>query len=170
MSKENPNIFKQLLFILVPYWKGERKREAWGLLSIVILFLLLAASLDAFKSYIPKWLVNALTAHNGPLFYKYILLAVVMLSISVPLVTLGHYFVDKLAISWRRWFNVNLLERYLKNKAYYNLGLYSDVDNPDQRLAEDLNDFTRASVRLFGRIGFISNRVGRYCASPPCDF
>lgn len=154
MPEEQTNIIKQLFFILTPYWKSNKKHEAWGLLLIVILFLIVSAANDAFKTYIPKWLVNALVAHNSPLFYQFVLLGAVMLAISVPITALTFYFFDKLAVSWRRWFNLNLLERYFNNKAYYNLGLYSDIDNPDQRLASDLNDFTQASVQLLGKIGY----------------
>jgi putative ATP-binding cassette transporter len=154
MNKQSFTTLKQLCRILVPYWKSEKKAEAWCLLCTVMVILFLHSANDAFKSFLPKWLVNALTAHDGPLFHKYMLLAVGMLLISIPLVTLSHYFVDKLAVSWRRWFNRNLLERYLKNKAYYNIGIYSDIDNPDQRLAEDLNDFTQSSSKLFAQVGF----------------
>ncbi|NCC51328.1 MAG: ABC transporter ATP-binding protein/permease [Spartobacteria bacterium] len=154
MNKPSFTTLKQLCRILAPYWKSEKKVEAWCLLSTVMVILFLHSANDAFKSFLPKWSVNALAAHDGPLFHKYMLLAVGMLLISIPLVTLSHYFVDKLAVSWRRWFNRNLLDRYLKNKAYYNIGIYSDIDNPDQRLAEDLNDFTQSSSTLFAQVGF----------------
>jgi len=153
MARKRTNIFKQLFFILTPYWKGEKKWEAWGLLSIVVIFLILLSLNDAYKTYIQKWLFNSLSAQNYQLFYQFVLLAVVMLSLSVIITALGLYFVDKLGVSWRRWFNINLLDRYLKNKAYYNMGLYSDVDNPDQRLAEDLNAFTQESIQLLATVG-----------------
>lgn len=153
-NKERFVILKQLWFILRPYWKGDKKSEAWRLSAIVLSFLILFAANNAFKTYIPKWLVNALAAHDSVLFYKLILLGVVMLSISVPIETLSIYFVERLGVSWRRWFNLDLLNRYFQNKAYYNMGLYSDIDNPDQRLAEDLNDFTEASTKLFFKICF----------------
>ncbi|MCL5260260.1 MAG: ABC transporter ATP-binding protein/permease [Gammaproteobacteria bacterium] len=152
-DKERFTTLKQLWSILKPYWNGEKKSEAWRLLSVVILFLITFSIINAFKTFIPKWMINALAAHNGKLFYQFLLLGVVGLSISIPLEALLHYFIDKLGVCWRRWFNMNLLIRYFQNKAYYNMGLYSDVDNPDQRLAEDLNDFTQSSVQLFARIG-----------------
>ncbi|MCK4870687.1 MAG: hypothetical protein KAS93_06230, partial [Gammaproteobacteria bacterium] len=153
MPKKRFTTLRQLWFILTPYWKSDKKLEAWGLLSIVLFILVVASLNNAFKTYIPKWLINALSAHNSAQFHKFVLLAVVMLSFSVFIVTLGIYFVDKLGVSWRRWFNVNLLDRYLANKSYYNMSLYSDVDNPDQRLAGDLNDFTQSSIELFKTLG-----------------
>lgn len=152
-KKKNSNTFKQLLFLLTPYWKSKKKMEAWSLLSIVLVLLIVVSANDAYKTYIQKWVVNALAVHHIALFYKYIWLAVLMLALSVVITALGLYFIDKLGVSWRRWFNTELLDRYLKNKAYYNMGLYSDVDNPDQRLASDLNDFTQASINLLATIG-----------------
>jgi len=152
-NKERFVTLKQLCSILAPYWKSEKKLEAWGLFSIVISFLILFSLNNAFKTYIPKWAIDSLSAHNSKLFYQTILLGIIALTVSIPMETLTRYFIDKLGVSWRRWFNMNLLTRYFQNKAYYNMGTYSDIDNPDQRLAEDLNDFTQFSVKFFATIG-----------------
>jgi putative ATP-binding cassette transporter len=132
----------------------KKKSEAWRLSIIAAVFLFLLASNNAFKTYLTKWAIDALTVHDSRLFYEIMLFAIFMLAISVPIEALPLYFVDKLSVSWRRWFNGNLLTRFLQNKAYYNIGIYSDVDNPDQRLAEDLNDFTQSSVTLVAKLGF----------------
>lgn len=40
-----------------------------------------------------------------------------------------------------------VLQLYYSNRAYYNLG--SEIDNPDQRIAEDVRSFTAFSLTLF---------------------
>ncbi|MCG8551674.1 MAG: ABC transporter ATP-binding protein/permease, partial [Desulfobacterales bacterium] len=40
----------------------------------------------------------------------------------------------------------NFIDKYLKNRAYYSLTTDSDVDNPDQRIAEDLSSLTVTSL------------------------
>lgn len=37
---------------------------------------------------------------------------------------------------------------YTTNRVYYNLERNSDIDNPDQRISEDVNTFTSYSLQL----------------------
>ncbi len=53
-----------------------------------------------------------------------------------------------LQIRWRRWLTRQFLHEWLADRAYYNISLTADraavgTDNPDQRVAEDLRDFTQ---------------------------
>ncbi len=60
-----------------------------------------------------------------------------------------YYFVrDKLGILWRRWLTNRFLGRYFKDRAYYELTSNHAIDNPDQRIADDINSFTQQSLRF----------------------
>jgi putative ATP-binding cassette transporter len=50
---------------------------------------------------------------------------------------------------WRRWLTNHFLDKYFHNRAYYDINFYADVDNPDQRISEDINTFTRNSLKFF---------------------
>jgi ABC-type uncharacterized transport system fused permease/ATPase subunit len=64
---------------------------------------------------------------------------------------------QRLAIKWRKWMTERILNLYFfnPNQVYYRLerGMSGDrsgvVDNPDQRIAEDVRAFTRYSLSLF---------------------
>ncbi len=135
--------------LITPYWKGDMKKQAWRLLMILILMIILMSGINAFKTYISKWAINALTNKNKKEFYNVIFLAVISLGISAPIVALKLYYQNKLSLFWRKWFNLNILKRYFDHAAYYKMSLYSDVDNPDQRIAEDLNNFVQQSANFF---------------------
>ncbi len=67
-----------------------------------------------------------------------------------------------LQIRWRRWLTRQFLSEWLADRAYYNISLTVDraaigTDNPDQRIAEDLRDFTDTSLSL--SLGLLSNIV-----------
>ena len=47
---------------------------------------------------------------------------------------------------WRRWLTHNFLDTYFRNTAFYKLAFNADIDNPDQRIAEDINTFTIRSI------------------------
>jgi putative ATP-binding cassette transporter len=63
-----------------------------------------------------------------------------------------------LQIEWRSWLNERFLTHWLKDRAYYRLELVNrGVDNPDQRIAEDLRLFVDNTLDL--GIGLLSSVV-----------
>ena len=54
-----------------------------------------------------------------------------------------------LQIKWREWMTDRYLVQWLKNRAYYRLKLAgNDMDNPDQRISEDINQFVALTLSL----------------------
>ena len=54
-----------------------------------------------------------------------------------------------LSVSWREWMTDRCLQLYSSNRVYYNLERGSEIDNPDQRITEDVRSFTAFSLTLF---------------------
>lgn len=66
--------------------------------------------------------------------------------IGTPIVVLFDYLRDKLGLYWRQWFTNRFLDKYLQNRAYYRVNNDKAIDNPDQRISEDIRAFTRTSL------------------------
>jgi putative ATP-binding cassette transporter len=64
----------------------------------------------------------------------------------VPIYALYYYVRDTLGLRWRRWLTDRFLARYFHQRAYYRLNTATGIDNPDQRIAEDINSFTQQSL------------------------
>jgi putative ATP-binding cassette transporter len=59
------------------------------------------------------------------------------------------YFQQMLMIEWRTWMTERYLADWLKDRAYYRLQLLDrGTDNPDQRIADDLNGFVDLTLTL----------------------
>jgi putative ATP-binding cassette transporter len=59
------------------------------------------------------------------------------------------YFQQILLIEWRTWLNEHLLSQWLRERAYYRLQLADrGIDNPDQRIADDLRIFAEKTLEL----------------------
>jgi putative ATP-binding cassette transporter len=55
-----------------------------------------------------------------------------------------------LGISWRRWLTHYFLDKYFGDRAYYEIGsFHTNIDNPDQRITEDIRAFTQYSMGIF---------------------
>src|SRR5205823_297048 len=52
---------------------------------------------------------------------------------------------DRMRLWWRQWLTQHLFERYLTARAYHRLK-GAPVDNPDQRITEDVRTFTEQSL------------------------
>lgn len=59
---------------------------------------------------------------------------------------LRDYAREKLSLRWRSWMTSYYMERYLKNKTFYKIQSQSTIDNPDQRIVDDLSSFTGTAL------------------------
>ncbi|MGB9107219.1 MAG: ABC transporter ATP-binding protein/permease, partial [Telluria sp.] len=93
-------------------------------------------------------LTSALAAKNGGRFWKSVRECLFILLFAVPVYAFYYYMRDLFGNLWRRWLTGRFLDGYLKGRKYYELGGDSEIDNPDQRIAEDINTFTGRSINF----------------------
>ncbi|MFI3256429.1 MAG: SbmA/BacA-like family transporter, partial [Psittacicella sp.] len=66
------------------------------------------------------------------------------------------YLTQGLVIIWTKHLNKQMLGDYFKNKNYYKTQFSRTIlENPDQRIQQDITDFTTVSINLF--LSFFSN-------------
>lgn len=53
---------------------------------------------------------------------------------------------DTLSVRWRSWTTSCYMDRYLKNQTFYKIQSQSIIDNPDQRIVDDLSSFTGTAL------------------------
>jgi putative ATP-binding cassette transporter len=63
-------------------------------------------------------------------------------ALAVPVAVLYRFTADRLALAWRQWMTERLVRRYFSNRVYYSIRGAETIDNPDQRIAEDVKLFT----------------------------
>ena len=67
----------------------------------------------------------------------------------MPVISLYRFTRLKFGRYWREWLTNNFIERYFANRAFYLLdsnAQNSDIDNPDQRISEDIKNFTMVTL------------------------
>ncbi|HET9929900.1 MAG TPA: ABC transporter ATP-binding protein/permease [Polyangiaceae bacterium] len=132
--------------IAKPYWTSEERWGARGLLVLLVLLLLGETEFGVLFNEQSGEFTSALAARDGARFWRSIRVFFALLVVAVPINGFYYYVRDTLAIHWRRWLTFHLLGKYFRHRAYYELGADSAVDNPDQRIAEDINTFTQRSL------------------------
>ena len=58
------------------------------------------------------------------------------------IVVIYRYMQQKLGLYRRRWLTNNFLDKYFHQRSYYHLNSDKKIDNPDQRISQDINSFT----------------------------
>ena len=131
-----------------PYWFSQEKRGAVALLSLLIILSVSSSSFLVIETIQRGELVSSLAAKDSDRFSRTILLLFGIIIATIPLISFKTYVQGKLSLYWRRWLTHRFLHRYFDNLNFYRLNFSQDLDNPDQRIAEDINNFTQQSLYL----------------------
>ena len=130
----------------------QRRWIPWLMLGVIILMLLSVNGINAGITFIARDLTNALIARNPESSYRNLWVYGICFMAALPIRTLQYYLTAKLSLIWRDWLTKSLISDYLKDRAYYilnpNEGAGGDVDNPDQRMADDTKDFTKEALKF----------------------
>jgi putative ATP-binding cassette transporter len=140
--------WKQFIRVAKPYWLGDQKGRAWCLLALLIVLMLVETKLAVMLNDQSGEMTSALAARDGGRFWKSVRACLLVLALAVPSYAFYYYMRDLFANQWRRWLTGRFLDGYLKGRKYYELGSSSEIDNPDQRISEDINTFTGRSIHF----------------------
>ena len=131
-----------------PYWFSQEKRGALVLLSLLIFLSVSSSAFLVVETLQRGELVSSLAANDSHRFSKSLLLLFGVILATIPLISLKTYIQGKLSLYWRKWLTHNFLGGYFENLNFYHLNFCEEIDNPDQRIAEDINYFTQQSLYL----------------------
>jgi vitamin B12/bleomycin/antimicrobial peptide transport system ATP-binding/permease protein len=160
-----------------PYFMTSEERwSARGLLAAILAMRLSIVGLTVILSFWRAEFYNALQDKDWKAFVELLLTYhrtdggimpgfVVLSTVWIALFVYAVYVTQYLQIRWRRWLTREYLQRWLADRAYYRISLTTDkaavaTDNPDQRISEDLNDFTTTTLSL--AVDFLSNIVSLF--------
>ena len=149
MNRFNLKVFKRLWRLIKPYWVSNEK---WGAIAILVLLLLLTLAYTFISVSITRFqgdLISALTKLDRERFMKTIWMFLGVLVFYVPVSASSQYLQYRLSNYWRKWMTYDFIGRYLGDRSFYQLGNDSELDNPDQRIAEDIKSFTEESLNFF---------------------
>ena len=122
------------------------RRRAWTLLAIVLVLSLSVTGINAAFSYIGNYFTNALVKKNQDMAYLYVTVYFVGFLIGIPVVAFYGYMRDYMGMHWREWMTNVFMGNYFKHRNYYEVEADGSIDNPDQRITEDIRSFTRTSL------------------------
>ncbi|MDE2576068.1 MAG: ABC transporter ATP-binding protein/permease [Rhodospirillales bacterium] len=164
-----------------PYFRSEEKWSARLLLASIIALNLAMVGMSVILSFWNRAFYNSLQDKDYKSFLDLLFFykptpgsgffgimpgfcEVAALYILVAVYTT--YLNQWLRIRWRRWLTGRFLDRWLADRAYYRISLQQaagngvGTDNPDQRIADDLNSFVTDTLSL--SLDLLSNVVSLF--------
>jgi len=149
------HLWRNFWMLLKPFW-ASKEGKTKGLLLLLVVLGLTAGSVYLQK-VLNSWhnqFYNSIQSYDFPEFKSLLLTFCWLAAIWVLVGVHRTYFNQMLQIVWRRWMTQNRIVHWLENNNFYRLQLTDrQTDNPDQRIAEDINEFVSSSLSL--SIGYL---------------
>src|SRR5689334_17825559 len=127
--------WSRFVAITRPFFRSEARWLAFGLLLLLIIFILSLNGLNVLGSFVNNGVVTALEERQA---HRFALLAMVWAGVFVAATAVEafkRYTEGRLRLRWREWLTRHLIGKYLSGRVYYRLNGRRDIDNPDQRIS-----------------------------------
>ncbi|MFZ4774393.1 MAG: ABC transporter ATP-binding protein/permease [Terrimicrobiaceae bacterium] len=135
-------ILKRLAQISKAFFFTANRREVRLLVAAMLGLCLAVGMLQIFVSFAGRNFVTSLVQRDSTGFYRNLWIYLASFALAVPVGVFYRYTSERLSLLWRQWMTHLLVKRYFFNRAYYRLRSSNRVDNPDQRISEDVKSFT----------------------------
>ncbi|BCX12530.1 MAG: ABC transporter ATP-binding protein [Thermosynechococcus sp.] len=135
-------VFVLLRQDLLPRW------QAWALLGLLLMLSLSVSGLNVIISFVGRFFQTALAEKNAETYWRFLWVYAAVFVVGTPIVVIYRYVREYLGLRWRDWLTRHFLDRYFQNRAYYTIENQGEIDNPDQRITEDVRSFTQTSLQF----------------------
>jgi len=132
------HIAKTFWMVAGAYWKSKEKWPAIGLLAAVVFAICMRVLTVVILNSTNGKFFNSLQNKDQTAFYQNSAFVAILLSIQLTMVVAAAFCSQMLEIRWRLWLTDSYITKWLQNQAYYRMRFDGRVDNPDQRISEDV--------------------------------
>jgi len=139
------------------YFTGRRAVPVWVMLAVLLVLVLLSVRVTVLISYFSNDMFSSLqTAFEGTAigsekikesgiqgFWMSLVHFSILATLFIVRLLLDIYLTQRFIVAWRMWLTGHLTDDWLEGRAYYrDLFIDDTIDNPDQRIQQDVDIFT----------------------------
>ena len=153
---ENTRLTRHNLWRLArPYFASSEKKIGLTALFVLIALTLGGSAVGAWMTQFTKQFYDAIEQKNASVFWSSSTFIMVIFFIMASVFAFTQWLRQWLEFRWRRKLTQDLVDRWFDNNAFYRIERRQQVDNADQRIADDANLFVQNTVEL--GLQFLSN-------------
>ena len=139
----------QMARLSLPYFRSDDGWVGRGLLGAILAIELTQVGIAVLLNAWNARFYDALQNKNAAAFGYELLIFAALVAAFIFLAVYQLYLSQGLQIRWRQWMTDRLLGSWLRGSTQYRMQISADcVDNPDQRIAEDIKLFVSNTLSL----------------------
>ncbi|EMP30716.1 ATP-binding cassette sub-family D member 4, partial [Chelonia mydas] len=151
--------FRKIQAILFPRWSSQNVLMFLTLLSIALLEQLVVYQVGL----IPSQYYRVLGSKDFSGFKTLTAIAAILIVLNSTLKSLDQFICNLMYVSWRKTLTEYLHGYYFQGQVYYTLNvLREDIDNPDQRISQDVERFCRQLSSMASKLIISPFTLGYY--------
>jgi putative ATP-binding cassette transporter len=137
---------RRFVHAVTDFLTSEVRWQARGLFALLIAFALTVNGLNVVNSYVGRDFMTAISKRDHAGFIREAVLYIGVFAASTAVAVLYRFTEERLGLFWRVWLTRRIIRRYFADRTYLHLKESDGVENPDQRIAEDVRAFTATTL------------------------
>ncbi len=121
-------------------------RRARWLAALLIAFLFGINGLNVLNSYVGRDFMTAIEDRNRNEFIFQAFFYIGVFAASTLVASIYRFTEERLGLLWRQWATGQFILGYADKRVYYRLKKIGELENPDQRIAEDIRACTATTI------------------------
>ena len=156
------NTLRRFVRLSRPFWHDRGQWQGWLMLAAVIGLGLLVVQINVLINSWSKTFYDTLAAFDTAALYGLVGQYALYLGAYVLIIVGLDYIRKRLELRWRQAMTARLTDAWLADHAFYRLGLSGEPDNPDQRIAQDVDLMVGLSIELVASLVINLAQVGAF--------
>lgn len=146
----NQQFFKDFWALLKPFWVSTEKNKALAMLALNVTCILIGVWINVAINEFNRDFYDALGKFDKTAILHTLGHFTLLLAVAILVYGYNSYFGMRITIQWQRWLTEHYQKEWLANHTHYHMQISgTSIDNPDQRVSEDLQQFASHTLNIF---------------------
>lgn len=147
-SSDSPKrmVVRRLFRMFKEFTGSSAGSKGMMMFTALFFFLVVINALNVFNSYVGRDFMTAIENKSREGFVRYGWQWVGVFGLSTVAAVLYKFLEDRLGLLWRNWFTRRTVTQYMDDRVYLRVEQAGVLENPDQRIAEDIRTLTGNSL------------------------
>ena len=142
-------VFGRFKQVATPFWTDPKSSpNARWLLAGVVGLTLGTTAISVGFNFLGRDFYNSIAEKQPEEFDRLLKTYIAVIAGAIPVFVMRDYYQSVLVLKWRAWMTEAYVAKYLDRRNFYHIQTGSIIDNPDQRIVDDIATFTSVSLGL----------------------
>jgi vitamin B12/bleomycin/antimicrobial peptide transport system ATP-binding/permease protein len=149
MIKNERQVWSRSLETIRLFFSSEVRWTAIGWFALLLTLLVSLSGLNVVNSYVGRDFMTAISERRMSGFIRYAIIYAGVFAVSTFISSYYRFSEERLRLLWRGWLTRLLIDLYMSRDRFYRLKTRDEVDNPDERITEDVKSYTQTTLSFF---------------------